>query len=115
MAHFSATLLQGPTELVGMRRSLSSWLERTNASEDVRDAVLIATHEAAANAMVHGQPESAVTVEASEDADGGFAIAVTNLGGWRDSHSGHGGRGLGLMTTLMSEVAIHTSVRMRRS
>jgi anti-sigma regulatory factor (Ser/Thr protein kinase) len=113
MSAFSVTLLQGPTELAGMRHALTSWLERTDASEDVRGAILLATHEAAANALVHGESDSPVTVAASQDDDGGFTIEVTNRGGWKHPEPGHPGRGLGLMTTLMSEVAIQTSVRMR--
>jgi anti-sigma regulatory factor (Ser/Thr protein kinase) len=98
-----------------MRRSLVSWLEAKGASEAVRGAVMLATHEAAANAMEHGQPESPVTVTASQGDDGGFIVEVTNHGGWREPKPGHTGRGLAMMRELMSEVAIQprTSVRMR--
>lgn len=98
-----------------MRQLLTSWLELTDAKADVRDAVLLATHEATANAMAHGQPESPVSVSASQDETGGFTIEVTSLGAWKEPEPGHHGRGLSLMSELMSEVAIHpkTSVRMR--
>lgn len=97
-----------------MRRLLVSWLELAGAPEDVRSALLLATHEAAAKAMEHGQPESPVTVTASHGDDGGFIIEVTNCGGWRKPEPGHTGRGLAMMRELMSEVAIQTrtSVRM---
>ena len=39
---------------------------------------MLATHEAAANAMEHGQPESPVTVTASQCDDGGFIVEVTD-------------------------------------
>ena len=115
MATFAATLVQGPTELRGMRHLLVSWLEATGASEAVRGAVMLATHEAAANAMEHGQRESPVTVTASQGDDGGFIIEVTNHGGWRKPEPGDTGRGLAMMRELMSEVAVQTrtSVRMR--
>jgi anti-sigma regulatory factor (Ser/Thr protein kinase) len=115
MAAFAATLVDGPTELASMRHSLTSWLKLTDASADVRGAVLLATHEAAANAMTHGEPESPVSISASQDDDGGFTIEVTNGGGWKEPEPGHHGRGLALMTELMAEVGIHTRVRMRSS
>jgi hypothetical protein len=57
-----------------MRRLLTSWLELTDATEDVQDAVLLDTHEAAANAMAHGEPESPVSISASQDEAGGFTV-----------------------------------------
>jgi serine/threonine-protein kinase RsbW len=113
MAAFAATLVQGPTELRGMRHSLASWLEGMGAPENVLGAVMLATHEAAANAMEHGQPESPVTVTASQNEDGGFIVEVTNHGGWKEPEPGHGGRGLAMMTGLMSEIAIQTSTNVR--
>jgi anti-sigma regulatory factor (Ser/Thr protein kinase) len=97
-----------------MRHSLTSWLELTDATAVVRNAVLLATHEAAANAMAHGEPESPVNISASRDAAGGFTVEVTNLGGWKEPEPGNVGRGLAVMSELMSEVAIQTrtSVRM---
>ena len=113
MAAFAATLIRGPTELREMRHSLTSWLGRTDATAAVRDAVLLATHEAAANAMKHGQQESPVSISASHDEAGGFAVEVTNLGGWKEPDPGHHGRGLALMSELMSEVEIQTKTSVR--
>ena len=115
MAAFAATLVRGPIELRGMRQLRRSWLEQTDATAELRDAVVLATHEAAANAMAHGQPEGPVGVSASQDESGTFTVEVTNLGGWKDSAPDHHGRGLSLMSELMSEIAIETrtSVRMR--
>src|SRR4026208_2263282 len=84
MAAFAATLLRGPAELRGMRHSLTSWLELTDATADVRDAVLLATHEAAANAMTHGEPESPVSIAASQGEDGSFPVDGGNYGGWKE-------------------------------
>lgn len=113
MATFAVTLSEGPTGLAGLRRSLTSWLELAAPSSDVRDSVLLATHEAAANAMVHGEAESPVTVSAIQNADGGFTVEVTNHGRWREPEPGHNGRGFAMMVELMSEVGVRTSVRLR--
>ena len=74
--------------------------------------MVLATHEAAANAMVHGQQGSAVSVSARQEESGDFAIDVSNLGGWEEHAPGNGGRGLAMMMELMREVEIRTSVRM---
>jgi anti-sigma regulatory factor (Ser/Thr protein kinase) len=111
---FAATLAHGPTELRGLRHLLVSWLELKDASADVQGAVMLATHEAAANAMAHGEPEAPVTVSACQDDDGSFTVEVTNHGGWKEPDLGHH-RGLLVMNELMSDVGIQTrtSVRMR--
>ena len=115
MAAFAATLAHGPTELRGMRHSLTAWLGQTDATAVVRDAVLLATHEAAANAMSHGEPESPVSISARQGEDGTFTVEVGNDGGWKEPEPGHRGHGLAMMNELMSEVAVHpkTSIRMR--
>lgn len=112
MAAFAATLERGPVELGELRQSLRSWLELTTATARTRDSVVLATHEAAANAMVHGRPGSAVTVSARQDESGDFAVEVSNFGGWREPEQGNSGRGLAMMTELMREVVIQTNVRM---
>lgn len=112
MAAFTATLGRGPIELREMRQSLRSWLELTTATARTRDSVVLATHEAASNAMVHGQPGGSVTVSARQDEAGDFAVEVSNLGGWKGFEPGNGGRGLAMMTELMREVEIQTNVRM---
>ena len=91
MAAFAATLSRGPIDLREMRQSLRSWLELTTATARTRDSVVLATHEAAANAMVHGQPGSAVTVSARQDGAGDFAVEVSNLGGWKEPAAGNSG------------------------
>jgi anti-sigma regulatory factor (Ser/Thr protein kinase) len=114
MTAFAATLTHGPTELRGLRRLLTTWLERTDATADVRDAVLLATHEAAANAMTHGEPESPVSIAASQGEDGSFTVEVGNYGGWKEPEGWPPRGGLKMMNELMSEVTVRprTSVRM---
>ena len=113
MPAFSTTLLDGPIDLREMRHLLASWLEQSHAKPDVRDAVLLAAHEATANAMAHGQPESPVDITASQDESGDFTIEVTNLGAWNEPDPGHDGRGLTLMRGLMSVVELQTKTRVR--
>ena len=92
---------------------LTSWLELTDATAVVRDAVLLATHEAAANAMRHGEPESPVSISANQDEAGGFTVEVINHGAWKEPEPDHNGRGLAMMIELMSEVAIQTKTSVR--
>jgi hypothetical protein len=61
----------------------------------------------------HGQPDSPVSVSACQGDAGGFAIEVTNLGGWKEPPPGHGGGGLAMMTELMLELEIETNTRVR--
>ncbi len=110
---FATTLVRGPIELRGMRHSLVAWLGLTDSTAAVRDAVLLATHEAAANAMTHGEPEGPVTISASQDRAGRFTVEVTNLGPWKEPERSHRGGGLAMMNELMSEVAIQTRTRVR--
>ena len=113
MAAFTATLVRGPIELRELRQSLRSWLELTTAAAHTRDSIVLATHEAAANAIVHGQPGGAVTVSARQDEAGDFAIEVSNVGGWKEPELGcSGGHGLSMMAALMDDVEVQTHVRM---
>lgn len=114
MAAFAATLEGDPIELRELRQSLRSWLEHSTATARIRDSVVLATHEAAANAMVHGQPGSAVTVSARQEESGDIAVEVSNLPAvGRSPRQGTSGRGLEMMRELMREVDIQTTVRMR--
>jgi len=113
VANFAATLTHGPSDLRGLRRLLRTWLELTDAEPPVRDAVVLATHEATANAMVHGEPGSPVSVSASQNESGGFTIEVTNLGGWTEPGPDHHGYGVSLMNDLMSEVQFESETRVR--
>ena len=113
MTDFAATLVRGPVDLREMRHLLTSWLELTDAEPPVRDAVVLATHEATANAMAHGQQGSPVSISASQDEAGHFTIEVTNFGAWKAPAPGHDGCGLSLMSELMSEVEYETKTRVR--
>ena len=113
MAAFAATLLHGPIELRGMRKCLRSWLEQTTATARTCDSVVLATHEAAANAMVHGLRGGAVSVSARQDEAGDFTVEVSNLGAWTEPELGKRDHGLGMMRELMREVEIHTTTHVQ--
>jgi anti-sigma regulatory factor (Ser/Thr protein kinase) len=114
MAAFVATLVGGPIELRGLRHSLTEWLGLADATDEVRDAVLLATHEAAANAMSHGEQDGPVSVSATQGEDGAFTVEVGNDGAWNEPEASHHGKGLTMMNELMAEVTVRprTIVRM---
>jgi anti-sigma regulatory factor (Ser/Thr protein kinase) len=96
-----------------LRQSLRSWLELTNATARTCDSVVLATHEAAANAMVHGQEGGPVTVSARQNEAGDFTVEVSNLGAWAEPEECKRDHGLGMMRALMGEVEIHTDTHVR--
>ena len=115
MEPFSTIVTHDLTVLRGLRHSFSTWLEGAGASPDVQAAVVLATHEAVANGLQHGEPDSIVTVTARQDGADAFHVAVSNDGGWKEPEPGHDGRWLSMMTDLMSDLAVKssTTVRMR--
>ena len=116
---FTLTLPALPGELASMRALLRRWLRQTDGGEDDVAEILIATGEAAANAIEHGGNDAPFEVAGFLDGDE-VNITVTDHGSWRDnSPERGGGRGLVLMRELMDEVEVTraaegTSVRMKR-
>ena len=116
MEPFTSILTHDSSLLRGLRHSLADWLEGAGASPDVQARVVLATHEAVANGIEHGQPDSPVTVVAQRNGADSFQVTVVNDGGWKDQEPGDRGRGLTMMSDLMSDLAVtpSTTVRMRR-
>jgi serine/threonine-protein kinase RsbW len=102
-----------------LRRALSAWLETSGVPEEARDSVVLATHEAAANAIEHAGSRNGITVKGERNGRA-LIIVVTNEGEWkRPSSDVARGRGLAVMASLMSELEIRTesrrtTVRMRK-
>ena len=117
MAPFVITLTHDLKLLRGLRHSLANWLELAGASPETQAVVVLATHEAAANGMEHGDPDGTVTVTARQDGTDSFHVAITNDGDWKEPAAEATGRGLPMMSDLMSDVAItaSTTVRMHKS
>jgi anti-sigma regulatory factor (Ser/Thr protein kinase) len=118
--HFETSLNLDLSRLRALRRQLAAWLEQMSVSEAIRDDVILATHEAAANAIEHAELGSEVTVKGVHD-EGSVLVIVTNSGVWKRPRSTDElrGRGLALMQALMSEVEIkarhhRTVLRMRK-
>lgn len=106
--------------LRGLRRDLAAWLARIRVVGEMRDEIILATHEAAANAIEHARRGSEVTLRGVRDADK-VIIVVTNCGEWKEPRSPdeRRGRGLALIKQLMSDLEVQvksqrTVVRMRK-
>jgi serine/threonine-protein kinase RsbW len=106
--------------LRGLRREVAAWLARIDVIGEVRDDIILATHEAAANAIEHARRGSEVTLRGVRD-DDKVIVVVTNSGEWKEPRSSdeRRGRGLALIKRLMSDLEIQVSshrtvVRMRK-
>jgi anti-sigma regulatory factor (Ser/Thr protein kinase) len=115
---FAASFPRDLQRLRGLRRELSGWLDRVDVPPTQRDAVVLAVHEAAANAIEHA--DAKVTVRGARDEDR-LIVVVSNEGRWTGSSPTDDlerGRGLTIMQGLMSKLEISraagtTTVRMR--
>jgi serine/threonine-protein kinase RsbW len=96
--------------LTPLRRSLGTWLERRGIHDPFRANVILATHEAVANAIQHAGPNRQITVRGNASADA-VTIEVSDNGQWRipDSPSSEErGRGLDLIRSLVTVADIQT-------
>jgi anti-sigma regulatory factor (Ser/Thr protein kinase) len=115
---FEASFPRDLHRLRGLRRDLRKWLERVDVDPTQRDAVVLAVHEAAANAIEHAG--ATVTIRGARDEDR-LIVVVSNEGRWTGSTPTDDlarGRGLTIMDGLMSKLEIsrgagRTTVRMR--
>ena len=113
MGHFETHVEPALTALAPLRHSLDAWLERGGMGEPPRAAVVLATHEAVANAIQHAGAPSPVVVRGDADADG-VVIEVSDDGHWKppdDPPSEERGRGLTLIRSLVSDAQIRTGDR----
>lgn len=118
-------LIRVPAErqvLAPVRRQLRSWLRAQGAGERESVAIVLAVGEACANAVEHAYGPAAARFELHARRDGDdLEIVVRDAGRWRDtSQSGHRGRGLAIMRSVMDSVDVQrgdlgTTVTMRRS
>jgi anti-sigma regulatory factor (Ser/Thr protein kinase) len=103
-----------------MRRELVAWLSQVQVGAGITDEIILATHEAAANAIEHARMGTEVTIRGVRD-ESNVVIVVANHGRWKEPRSldEMRGRGLTVMKQLMSDLEIQvrskrTVVRMRR-
>jgi anti-sigma regulatory factor (Ser/Thr protein kinase) len=103
---FEAELPPDLAHLWLLRRRLSDWLAAAEVEASASDAIVLATHEAAGNAMQHAG--ASVFVLASRDLNG-VTVVVRNAGRWKASEGSElRGRGLPLMRGLMSSVDVES-------
>jgi anti-sigma regulatory factor (Ser/Thr protein kinase) len=92
------------SELASLRRSLADWLAQAEVHSGATDAIILATHEAAANAVEHADARLVVTGSRDEDS---VTVVVRDAGRWKESQGGEfRGLGLPLMQAVMSEVDV---------
>ena len=120
MEAFAATLEPEPSVLRGFRQRLNDWLIAAEVSAAARDAVVLAAHEAVANAIQNVEPKGPVKVTGHVD-DTAILIEVTQAGRWgkaQQDEPDERGRGIPLIKAYMTDVEFrrergHTTVRMR--
>ncbi len=100
-----------PTAVPELRDRLRRFLARLGLSADDIEEIVLASCEAATNAIRHPVSPRRPTFELLAVAEVGYvAVTVLDSGGWRDGHRQDGGRGLDLMRALM-EVQIRSGLR----
>ena len=106
--------------LRSVRRHLRSWLEAGGVLGQTRDDIILAAHEAVANAIEHATLATNVTIQGRRDANS-VVVLVENRGKWRPPPSDDEtrGRGLAVIREAMSSLEIdarrgRTVVRMRK-
>lgn len=107
-------------EMAGMRQTLRRWLEGVGAAGGDISDILLASGEAAANAVEHayGPADAEFTVNA-ELVDGSIVLTIRDRGRWRAPRGANRGRGRALMEAVMDSVQVQateagTKVVMRR-
>ena len=109
-----------PGALAGLRRQLGAWLTQTGIHEEDAYDVVLATCEAAANAIEHAYGPAEATFRVTARAEAGeVTVEVRDRGAWRDQRDPRRGRGLTVMRELMDDVSVNsngggTNVLLRR-
>ena len=98
-------------QLAALRRQLGAWLEKAGIPDEVQSWIVLATHEAAANAIQHARPCGVVTIEAVID-ERTLTIEIADGGAWDGEANNDGddehNRGLGVIHQLIDLVDIRT-------
>lgn len=112
MQRFEFMLQPELAALASLRHALTDWLGRARLEEGDRANVLLATHEAAANALEHGASSEPVVVYAWI-VDSLVTVEIRDRGRWKVQSftDEERGRGLILIENLVSAVEICTDDR----
>lgn len=93
-------------ELAAVRSTMRRWLRQELAANDT-DEVLLASGEALANAIEHGQPPITISLEWSAALL--LRVSVKDSGAWRVSgETNSRGLGIPIMTALMDSFTVET-------
>jgi hypothetical protein len=98
---FAAVLPPDPNELPGLRDDVARWLDEAGVEGQAQDAVVLATHEAAASAMMS---PGEVFVDATHDGDA-ITVIVTSADGWTSPDDDLGGRRMSIVRGLVENVS----------
>jgi hypothetical protein len=98
---FAAVLPPDPNELHGLRKHVATWLSQAGIAREVRDAVVLATHEAAASAMMS---PGDVFVDATHDGHV-VTVIVTSADGWTSPDDDLGGRRMSVVRQIVENVS----------
>jgi anti-sigma regulatory factor (Ser/Thr protein kinase) len=98
---FAAVLPPDPTRLHTLRQDVASWLGRVGTDREVQDAVVIATHEAVASAMMS---PGDVFVDATSDGDA-VTVVVTSADGWTSPDDDLGGDRMKIVREMVENVS----------
>jgi anti-sigma regulatory factor (Ser/Thr protein kinase) len=118
-AVFKAEFARDLSQLAAVRVSIASWLDHAVITREMRDDILLATHEAVANAMEHALKDGPIRLR-GEIAKDAVTVSVSNAGDWRPPNANDfRGRGLTVIRALMTDVDVGAgspvSLVMRRS
>jgi hypothetical protein len=98
---FAAVLPPDPTHLHALRHDVAGWLGQVGVERDVRDAVVLATNEAVASAMMS---PGDVFVDAASDGDA-ITVVVTSADGWTSPDDDLGGRRMKIVREMVENVS----------
>ena len=108
MGSFRVEVSHDSSALAPFRRRLDGWLKERGLSDPPRAEVVLASHEALANAIEHSASSMPVLVTAEERKDG-FVVEIVDRGNWKPRRAEpdeERGRGLAMIKALVSDVRI---------
>lgn len=97
--------VRSAAELVSVRSTMRRWLRQKLEANEI-DEVLLASGEALANALEHGEPPITISLEWSAAL---LRVSVRDSGAWRVSGEATSrGLGIPIMTALMDSFTVET-------
>ena len=98
---FSATLESDPARLRALRVRIAKWLADTDVDFDVREAVMLATHEAVASAIVRNPPRVGVEARIKGRM---VTVLIESDGSWGGLDEDEAGHRMKVIRGLASEI-----------